>query len=920
MESRIFTLLPTQPFMQSVAHHVIKSFKNTPLSLANITIWVPSPRQAQALQKAFIQQSDQGIILPYILPLSAIEKAVYLEKTQPVISALARHMIMARQVQAKDSSLSPEQVTHQAAALSRLYEQLIHHDVSFYKVKNLVPSDFSIHWQESLAFLKIALNTYPQWLKEQNVQDEAHYKRLCLQKQAEIYRKNGFEYPVLAVGFSDTTAAGVEFLASILSQKNGQLILPALDLNMSEDTWKNIPPTHAQFGMKTLLKNLNISRAQVNLLEKEKPFKQKITLIEAPSSQREAEAIALVMRENLEKKNKTCALVSPDRLLAKRVKNALKMWQINVDDSAGYPLSKSPVGQLALNLLRAVTENISPLAVAAVVKHPFINCGEEHSWWKHQALQLEKYVLRGTDYGTGLQNLSKSIYKSKQIDKTFTKHLVSLFKPLNQTKMRTSTEWIKALKQSLNKAVSIEIWNQPDGEAFAALLENWQQEKDVSGQVSAHYFLATLQHFMEQKTLYSVNPKTPRVFIWGPLEARLQQVDCVIIAGMNEGTWPRAQNIDPWMNNAMKMQLGLPIPDHIIGLAAHDVFMLMHMPQVVMTRSINNIEGETVPSRFLQSWKVHYKNVEFSLKEGQKWLQLADNLRGEGTGGSVQIPQPNPPKSMRPTAWSASFIEKLMTCPYKAYAEKILHLKAFDVFHKPADAAARGTLIHECFYGFFKEQKGFPKPFKGSVTPQNKSQALKTLLAIGQAKFKLLPQDVKAVWWPRFEKIANAFIEEQVHLTAQGRKADSFEVKAKKEIDSINIHACADRIDKVKNGQIILDYKTGQAPKWFEVMHGEKPQLAIEAWLWEKENIVDLEIWQFTGSGHDVLQKSQASKDKNIKDITTITKITKQGLQKLVHTYQKENASYNAVPNTEKQCRYCEFSGICRYKEWAVAI
>ena len=30
----------------------------------------------------------------------------------------------------------------------------------------------------------------------------------------------------------------------------------------------------------------------------------------------------------------------------------------------------------------------------------------------------------------------------------------------------------------------------------------------------------------------------PRIFIWGLLEARLQQADLMILGGLNEGVWP----------------------------------------------------------------------------------------------------------------------------------------------------------------------------------------------------------------------------------------------------------------------------------------------------------------------------------------------------------------------------------------------
>ena len=62
----------------------------------------------------------------------------------------------------------------------------------------------------------------------------------------------------------------------------------------------------------------------------------------------------------------------------------------------------------------------------------------------------------------------------------------------------------------------------------------------------------------------------PRLFIWGPLEARLQQPDVVILGSLNEGVWPRHQEAGPWLSRPMRETLGLPPPERRIGLSAHD--------------------------------------------------------------------------------------------------------------------------------------------------------------------------------------------------------------------------------------------------------------------------------------------------------------------------------------------------------------
>jgi ATP-dependent helicase/nuclease subunit B len=62
----------------------------------------------------------------------------------------------------------------------------------------------------------------------------------------------------------------------------------------------------------------------------------------------------------------------------------------------------------------------------------------------------------------------------------------------------------------------------------------------------------------------------PRIFIWGLIEARLQQADLMILGGLNEGVWPAAPAPDPWLAPRIRAELGLPSLERRIGLAAHD--------------------------------------------------------------------------------------------------------------------------------------------------------------------------------------------------------------------------------------------------------------------------------------------------------------------------------------------------------------
>ena len=43
-----------------------------------------------------------------------------------------------------------------------------------------------------------------------------------------------------------------------------------------------------------------------------------------------------------------------------------------------------------------------------------------------------------------------------------------------------------------------------------------------------------------------------RVHIYGPLEARLQTVDLLVLGGLNEATWPPETRSDPWLSRPMR--------------------------------------------------------------------------------------------------------------------------------------------------------------------------------------------------------------------------------------------------------------------------------------------------------------------------------------------------------------------------------
>ncbi len=144
------------------------------------------------------------------------------------------------------------------------------------------------------------------------------------------------------------------------------------------------------------------------------------------------------------------------------------------------------------------------------------------------------------------------------------------------------------------------LWDKPAGREARRVVDELQREAPLRRRrfTQADYrdlFAAVLQR---GEVRDPVAPH-PLVQIWGTLEARVQGVDRVILAGLNDGTWPELPVPDPWMNRRMRFEAGLLLPERRIGLSAHDFQQAIAAREVVLTRAIRGDESETVPSRWL---------------------------------------------------------------------------------------------------------------------------------------------------------------------------------------------------------------------------------------------------------------------------------------------------------------------------------
>ncbi|WP_295811510.1 double-strand break repair protein AddB [uncultured Nitratireductor sp.] len=658
---------------------------------------------------------------------------------------------------------------------------------------------------------------------------------------------------------------------------------------------------HPQTGLKTLLAAMGISRADVvelgapapalalrrNLISEtlrpaettdawleNRGFAENatdggalagVTLVETANEREEALSIAVALRLALTGEKTTAALVTPDRGLARRVAVELRRFGIEADDSGGTPLADSPPATLARLVLETIFRPGEPVAMVALLKHPLVRLGLKRATVRRSAETIELVALRG---GTGRPDIAtldalfetrwaaierdtrKPFWFARVNDaalaeaRAVLEALCAALAPLANLRgargvgvsemARCTVEVLEAFGRSEDGSLT-NYYDGERGQAMAAFLRGLVGS-ETALPFDAGEWPAVFAALIATEVVKPSMGADKRVSIWGTLEARLLNVDTLVLGGMNEGTWPAIPSSDRFMSRLMKAELSLEPPERRIGQAAHDFMMAMGTQNVVLTRAARAGDAPAVASRWLQ------RITAFAGKEATEtmrvrgraligWARLLDERPDEDF---APRPEPAPPVDARPTRFSITEIETLRRDPYAVYARRILELVALDPLIRDPGAAERGNLFHDILEHFVKD-----------VDDPGLPDAPDRLLAIGRRLFAEagLPQDVAAVWWPRFERTAEAVIEWE-RGRAKGIARRHAEIRASAiEVArlGLTLSGRADRIDIRGDGSAeILDYKTGATPSRRQAHTLLSPQLALEAALLQRGAFADV--------------------------------------------------------------------------------
>ncbi|MDP3737269.1 MAG: double-strand break repair protein AddB [Hyphomonadaceae bacterium] len=993
-EPRVFSLPPSAAFLDELAKGLIDATgaKENPELLADALIFTPNRRAARELALSLYRAMGGPLLAPEIRALGDLEEEDGLAAfgpdaldLPPVLPTARRRGALAKLVQGwrdiqGEERLPPSSLLSAADELGALIDQAaLVGGVDWDKLKGLsdeLAPSLAGHWQASASFLDIVMHAWPDFLKEEGACDEQTRRLAAAEALSTRWAKTPPQRPVIIAGSTGAGAATRILMEAVLKLPMGVIVFPGVDPDLTAGSWAAVADaaSHPQHVLGETLKWLKLSSSTVRpfpqseethterarrrlfnealapasktsdwterLKALAKPGSPKdlvtaglsgLSLVEAEDESEEALVAALLLRETLETKDKTAALVTPEASLARRVAAILERWNIDISPSAGIPLSRTQAGSLLLLLIRWAQDPADPVQLLAVLKHPLARLGRAPDVLQRITSDMERAVLRGPRRDQTLDRLAhrlETLKKPKPEAAQLTRDIDALLYPLVGSFTGESVTGAAAAEATARIAEAISdgprVWSGKQGAMAVQFLEQLAQLSAAMGPMDGASFPDFAETIMQRMVAAPDAAEHPRIAIWGPLEARLQRRDRMILASLNEGAWPKPAAADAFLNRTLRKQLGLPDPDERIGLSAHDFAQMANAPDVILLRARRVDDKPAVASRWV--WRLRTlaagglggrDEAEAALKPKANAdpLLWAQALRHVEDVKPAKAPKPAPPADKRAlNNFSPSRVVTLIRDPYADYARRVLRLEPLRRVAQEIDALERGSAVHAAVEKF--EMADNEKPLDELIVDE--------LLEAGAAP-ELIELE-KPLW----VRASRAYL--RWSALRKGKRVDfatekEASITFTSSVGEVVLKAKADRMERLADGTLaVVDFKTGQAKKKKAVQTGLEPQLPLEAAIAARAAFGSVgpapssELIYFRMSLSADTMKEENGEPLEFDNASTmdVAEQSLAGLQKLIEQYANPSQAYLSKPRVEFIWSVSDYDRLARRAEWTV--
>lgn len=957
---RVFALPPGPDFPGELVDGLARRLAGQrPDAMARVKLIVNTRRMARRIRDIF--DAGPPSLLPRISLVTDLGDSWMAGAVPSAVPALRRRLelaqLISRLMDAQPDLAARASLYDLADSLAGLMDEMQGEGVSPRAIHDLDVSDMSGHWARTQQFIGIVDEYVGGDPAKLDIQAR---QRKVTERLIDHWNAAPPDYPVILAGSTGSRGTTLKLMEAVSRLPQGAVVLPGFDFDLPDAVWQDmndalISEDHPQFRFQKVMQTLAISVSDVgrwtdarppspernkliSLALRPAPFTDAwlqegpalaglgpatngISLVEAPGPRVEAQAIAMRLRDAAEK-GQTAALITPDRMLTRRVSAALDRWNILPDDSAGLPLQLSPPGRFLRHVARLFSNRLNAEQLMTLLKHPLCHSGSDRGTHLLNTRDLELYLRRHGPPFPDAESLLR--YQTGQKKDTAADWLMWISHqicgqmvdgplPLADwtARLMTAAQSIAAGSQGSGSGG---LWEKNAGQKALAVIESLDREAAFGGQMTAQEFGDLLGALLAGEEVRDRDAPHPHILIWGTLEARVQGADLLILGGLNEGSWPEAPQPDPWLNRKLRLDAGLLLPERRIGLSAHDFQQAVAANEVWLTRSVRSDDAETVASR----WLSRIVNLLSGLPgegagaldrmraRGQVWLNRVATLEKIAPTDPARRPAPKPPVDSRPRRLSVTEIKRLIRDPYAVYAKHVLRLKPLDPLVQEPTALLRGIVVHDILERFVRDS-----------ALQGGDMSEQTFLALGgnTLQEKVPWPLAQRFWLARLRRIAAAFVQAE-RMRQAGSTPLQTEADGLLRLDSpeFSITGRADRIDRADDGTLrIYDYKTGRIPTKAQQANFDK-QLLIEAAMAERGCFDDIAAAPVSAAVFLGLGSKYEEVDAPLDDEPPETVVSE--LTRLIAAVLSPDYGFTSRRRLHKDTDAGDYDHLARYGEW----
>ncbi len=915
----LITICPERDFLAELV----------PLVPAGSLVLLPNRRTADRL-RARLAVSDVhicpiGDIGAYTMSGRDQALSASLEVIPPAISGGRRLMQSAAELWRLRESLdlplrSMEQAARFAGQLLAQLDELDREEVPLSRLDTLSLTRFSTHAQRTIAAL---LHLACFW--EGQLSPLARRNRIT-HTVAHHWRENPPDYPVIAAGSTGAQTATAGLLAVISQLPQGRVVLQGLDTRRAPQSWETMGPDHPQYPFKRLLACLarqpwEIEEAGgprdntvfVDWLDAMAPAPlsrewaarprppapiQRIDLV----NEREEAALSAQLLSEAADSGQRAALVSPDSALIRRVRALLATHHIPYSSAVGRSAAHLPAMRLLLSLAEAATRPEDPAALLAMLQDPFCHTPAEETLQAATRHTLETRIARGLQprlpWRLALARLAAQ-EDIAEAQRALIAHWHMSLEPLAELFSRRSASAEHLLDALMQAADSLSRGRLQEDESWQTLWPDVQASLAWLGTVEPAQISGLLSQALALHP--QIEEGEAAIHLLSPLEARLLRYDRVVLAGLNEGTWPRAHSDSYAIPAPMREPLGLPPAEAGIGLQAYDFLMQAAGAEVYLLAAQRRQGTQVLPARWLERYDAM---AGIYRHEGPTPAPLAALRADEAAPAQPRPPRPAPcpPAAVRPARVSISDMELWLRDPYAIYAKHILKLTPLEPLDQPPDAALRGSIIHRIWERFVHAVNDDPARLNRSGFEDCARAVLRDY-----SEWPL----VTLFWTTRIHQMGEWIVALEAKRR-EGCEAVMPEEPVHGRVGTLTLYGQIDRLERSGDEARIIDYKTGQVPTLQTVELGYGGQLPLLGLLLRQQSGLTVSELTYLKLGSGTKQPEEAT----LKKIDALMAYYEAGISQFAQQYAQAAQPFYAIPNPAYAPAFSDYAHLERVAEW----